>query len=332
MKKSHVWVWVVFTCFLFTLILVSPWSTDCEAKQYRIGISTIATHPALDTARKGFLDQMAEEGFKDGENVKYNMANAEGDMTLAASIAQKFVSQKVDLILAITTPIVQASAAAVKGTDIPVVFSCVTDPVAAGVVKSWGKPGGQVTGASDWADVAHQAGLIKQVLPNVKRVGTIFNAGEANSRVQVAELKKAAPGLGIDEVVEANVATTADVMLTARSLVGRVDAIWFPTDNVVVSALEALVKVCEDNKIPLFGSDTNQVERGVIASSGINFYDVGRESAKMAARILKGASPADIPVSKGKMTDLYVNPSAAKRMGVTIPQVVMTKATKVIDK
>ena len=116
MRKSHVWVLAIFTCFLFTLSLFSPWSSDCEAKQYRVGISTIATHPALDSARKGFLDQMAEEGFKAGENVKYDMANAEGDMTLAASIAQKFVSQKVDLILAITTPIVQACTAAVEGT------------------------------------------------------------------------------------------------------------------------------------------------------------------------------------------------------------------------
>ncbi|MBW2015957.1 MAG: ABC transporter substrate-binding protein [Deltaproteobacteria bacterium] len=332
MEKSMTLKSSLFTFILIAVALLLPWAGTCEAKTYKIGISTIATHPALDTARKGFLDQMAKEGFKEGVNVKYYMANAEGDMSLAASIAQKFVTQKVDLILAITTPIVQACAAAVEGTNIPVVFSCVTDPVAAGVVKSWDKPGGQITGASDWADVAHQVAVIKQVCPNVKRVGTIYNAGEANSRVQIKELKKAAPALGIEEVVEANVASTADVMLTARSLVGRVDAIWFPTDNVVVSALEALVKVCEDNKIPLFGSDTNQVERGVIASSGINFYDVGRESGKMAARILRGESPANIPVSKGKMTDLYVNPSAAKRMGVTIPQSVMEKATKVIDK
>jgi len=317
--------------FLLVLALI-PGVGLAGEKVYKIGISTIATHPALDAARKGFIDEMAAQGFEDGKNVAYELTNAEGDMSLAASIAKKFVSQKKDMILAITTPISQACVAAAKNTDIPIVFNSVTDPVAAGIVASWEKPGGLVTGASDWMDVEHQVRLMKEIYPSVKKVGVIFNAGEVNSQVQVGELKKAVAKLGIEKVVEANVATTADVLLTTKSLVGRVDAIWFPTDNVVVAALEAVVKVCEDNQIPLFGSDPNQVQRGVIACSGVSMYDVGRESGKMAARILNGEKPADIPVTKGVMSELAVNPSAARRMGVTIPETVMAKATEVVDK
>ena len=332
MKKQGTFPFIGIVCVMFALALASPTTGVCAEKVYKIGISNFITHPALDACQKGFIDQMAEEGFKDGDNVRYDKSNAEGDMSVVASIAQKFVSQKKDLIYSITTPCTQAIAAATKGTDIPVVFGAMTDPVAAKVVDSWDKPGGNVTGCSDWMDVGAQVKLVKDICPNVKTLGTLYNAGEVNSKVQIEELKKAAPGLGIERIVEVTVATSADVMVTAKSLMGRVDAVWFPTDNVVTSALEAVVKVCEDNKVPLFGSDTNQVKRGVIASCGIDFYVLGRESGKIAARVLKGENPAYIPVHRGKMGDLHVNPSAAKRMGVSIPQSVMARATKVVDK
>ncbi|MBW1919218.1 MAG: ABC transporter substrate-binding protein, partial [Deltaproteobacteria bacterium] len=286
----------------------------------------------LDACQKGFMDQMAQEGYIDGKTVQYDISNAEGDMSVVASIAKKFVSQKKDLIFSITTPCTQAVAAATKGTGIPVIFGAMTDPVAAKVAESWERPGGNVTGCSDWMDVGAQVKVVKEIVPGVKVLGTIYNAGEVNSRVQIAELKKAAPGLGIKKIVEVNAASSADVLAAAKSLMGRVDAVWFPTDNIVTSALEALVKVCEDNKVPLFGSDVNQVKRGVIASCGIDFYDLGKEAGKMAKQVLDGRNPAEMPIKKGKMGDLWVNPSAAKRMGITIPQAVMAKATKVINK
>ncbi|MCF8105167.1 MAG: ABC transporter substrate-binding protein [Desulfohalobiaceae bacterium] len=297
----------------------------------RIGITQIVTHPALDANRQGFIDQLEKEGYVEGENVKYDFRNPEGDMSLAASIAQKFVSENVDLILAIATPTAQACVNAVKNTDIPVVFGAVTDPVAAGLVDDWDQPGGNVTGVSDWADVGTQIQLILDIVPEVKKLGIIYNSGETNSKVQADEARKVAPDLGIEKIVEANAATTANVMAAAQSLMGRVDAIWVPTDNTVVSAFEAVVKVCEDNSVPVFAADTATVERGAIGTPGIDYYVLGLEDGKIAARILDGTPPSEIPVKRVPMTNLHLNPVAAERMGVTIPQSVMDRATKIIE-
>jgi len=302
-----------------------------EPEVYKIGITQIVTHPALDANRQGFIDQLAEEGFVEGVNVEYDFSNPEGDMTVAASIAQKFVMDKVDMILAIATPTAQACVQAIKGTDIKLVFGSVTEPVEAGLVESWDKPGGNVNGISDWADVGTQIQLIIDILPDVQKLGVIYNAGEVNSVVQVDELKKVAPSLGIEEIVEATAATTADVLVAAQSLVGRVDAIWVPTDNTVVSAFESAVKVCEDNQIPLFAADVATVERGAIGTPGIDYYQLGRECGQLAVRILQGENPANIPVKIVDMTDLYLNPAAAERMGVTIPQSVLDKATNIVE-
>ncbi len=319
-------LWSVVLCAVAGMVAGNGLAAE---KVYKIGIAQFVTVPPLDQARKGFIDQMAAEGFIEGKNVEYDVDNAETDMSVAASIAKKFVSRNVDLILAIATPMSQACVAAAENTDIPIIFNSVTDPVAAGLVESWEKPGGKVTGAADWADVSKQVALMLEISPSIKKVGTLYNAGETNSIVQAEELKKAAAGLGIEKVIEANVASTADVMAGAKSLVGRVDAIWIPTDNVIMSAVEAVVKVCEDNKIPFFGSDVNQVQRGVIASAGVDFYEIGKTSGAMGARVLKGEKPADIPVTKGIMKELHINLPAAERMGVTIPQAVLDRATQI---
>ena len=305
--------------------------TTSNPDVYEIGITQIVTHPALDANRQGFIDQMTKEGFIEGVDVSYDSDTAEGDMSIATSIAQKFVSDNVDLILAIATPTAQASVEAARETDIPIVFGSVTDPVAAGLVDSWDNPGDNVTGISDWADIATQIELVLDICPECENLGTIYNAGEVNSKVQVDELKDIAPDLGLTNVIEATTAASADVMTAAQSLVGRVDAIWIPTDNTVVSGFEAVVKVCEDNQIPLFAADTATVERGAIGTPGIDYYVLGEECGKIAARILRGESPADIPVKKVPMTDLYLNPLAAERLGVTIPQSVLDKATEIVN-
>ncbi len=330
MKKKTLNLLVSIICLSLILAIALPVTTGCGPGLTKIGITQIVTHPALDANRQGFIDQMAEEGFVEGENVEYDYRTPEGDMSIAASIAQKFVSDKVDLILAIATPTSQACVKAIEGTDIKLVFGSVTDPVAAGLVDSWDKPGGSVTGISDWAEVGTQVQLVVDIIPGVKKLGVIYNAGEVNSKVQVDELEKVAPGLGIEEIVKATAATTADVLAAAQSLVGRVDVIWVPTDNTVVSAFESVVKVCEDNEIPLFAADVATVERGAIGTPGIDYYQLGRECGQVAARILQGENPADIPVKKVDMTDLFLNPSAAERMGVTIPQSVLDTATEIV--
>ena len=315
-----------------TIPTAQPTTQPTQAKQYTVGITQIVTHPALDANKQGFKDELAKQGFVEGENVKYLDKNPEGDMSLAATIAQQFVSQGVDLILSIATPTSQACVAATKDTHIPVVFGSVTDPVAAGLITSWDHPGGNVTGVSDWLEIPTQIQMALNIMP-IKKIGVVYNAGETNSVTQVDQLKAAAPALGISSVVEATVATSADVMTSAQSLVGRVDAIWVGTDNTVVSGFEALVKVCEDNHIPLFASDTASVERGAVAALGLDYYQVGVKCGDIAAKILNGENPANIPAEKMNLADLqlYVNPSAAQRMGITIPQSVIDTAYKVIN-
>ena len=348
MKKKGLWVFISIICLITLLTATFPAMIGCTAEEeetptteeeeeatppkvYKIGITAIVTHPALDANRQGFIDKLAEEGFVEGENIEYQIKSPEGDMTLAATIAQGFVADNVDMILAIATPTAQACVTAVEGTDIPIVFGSVTDPVAAELINSWENPGGNTTGISDWADVPTQVQLVLDIVPGVKKLGTIYNAGEVNSKVQIDELKKAISGLGIDEVVEATAATTADVLAAAQSLVDRVDAIWIPTDNTVVSAFEAVVGICETNKIPLFAADTATVERGAIGTPGIDYYQLGIECGEVAVRILNGADPANIAAKKVEMTDLFLNPAAAERMGVTIPQSVLDKATQIIE-
>lgn len=309
----------------------TPSSVATPDKVYRIGITQIATHPSLDACRQGLIDQMAEEGFAPGTNVEYDYLNPDRDMSLVASIAQKFVSENVDLILSISTPSTQACVAAAEGTSIPIIFGCVTDPVAAGLVESWENPDGNVTGVSDWTEVAPQLELVTEICPDVEKLGTIYNAGEVNSLVQVDELENAAPEFGITEIIEATVASTTEVITAARSLMGRVDAIWIPTDNTVGTALEAVVKVCEDNGVPLFIANPSHVGRGVIAAIGIDPYFLGREAGKIAARVLRGENPADIPVKKCPLSDLRVDLSAAEKMGATVPQSVLARATEIMD-
>ncbi len=330
MKHKRTSKILIAVCLVLVLALVVPFMSSCETgMKYKIGITQIVTHPALDRSRDGFIAQMAEEGFVEGENVEYILRNAEGDMSTAASIAEYFVAEKVDLIFSIATPTTQACVAAVEGTDIPIVFAAVTDPVEAGLVESWEKPGGNVTGASDWADVGLQVKLGMDIYP-AKKLGVVYNAGEVNSLVQIGELKKIASSLGIEEIVEATAATTADVLAAATSLVGRgVDAIWVPSDNTVAAAIDAVVKVCEENKIPLFASDIDMAKGGAISGLGLDYYVNGTEAGKLAARVLGGEDPANIPIGMTPMTIIYLSPVAAERMGVTIPQEVLATATEI---
>jgi len=334
MKNKRILKLVGSACMVVVLTLTLVLASGCADGDgevvYKIGITQIATHPALDSCREGFIDQMADEGYVEGENVEYILRNAEGDPSVAATIADYFVSEEVDLIFSIATPTTQAAAAAVEGTDIPVVFAAVTDPVEIGVADSWEEPGGQVTGASDWADVEAQVQLGMDIYP-AERLGVVYNAGEVNSVVQVDILKEVASSLGITEIVEATAASTADVYAAAESLVGSVDAIWEPSDNTVASAIDSVVSVCEDNDIPLFCSDVGMAEAGAISGYGLDYYVNGQTAAGLAARILEGEDPATIAIATTPMTIIYLCEAAAERMGVTIPPEVLATATQVCE-
>ncbi|MCF6097330.1 ABC transporter substrate-binding protein [Thermovorax subterraneus] len=300
-----------------------------EQKGFKIGISQFVEHPALDAARNGFIDGLKEAGFEEGKNVTFVIENAQGDFPTAQTIANKFVGEKVDMILAIATPSAQAAANATK--DIPILITAVTDPVAAGLVKSLEKPETNVTGTTDMNPVKEQLELLKEILPDAKNVGILYNAAEANSKVQVDLAKKAAGELNLT-IHEATVASSSEVNQAVQSLSGKVDAIYAPTDNTIASAIGAVVKVCNDAKIPVIAAERGMVEGGALATLGIDYYLLGKQTGAIAARVLKGENPAEIPVEGSKEYKLIINKKAAERLGIKIPDAVMAKADEIIEK
>jgi putative ABC transport system substrate-binding protein len=332
MSKKGLLVLLGILC-LALMLTGLPFMAGCAPageKVHKVCITQIATHPDLDTNRQGIIDAMAEKGFVGGENVEFIIQNPEGDMTVAASIADNFVSLKPDLIHAITTPSAQAVVAAAEGTDIPIIFSSVTDPVTAGLVPSWEQAAPTVTGVSDWFEMRPQVEFIKEVLPDIRVLGTAYNAGEVNSVVQAQELKSIAPQYGLT-IVEATAASTADVYAAGMSLVGRCDAVWIPTDNTVGGVgIESMIKVGEENNLPIFGSAVGMIETGLVGGCSVDYYWVGQQAGFMAARILNGESPADIPPMKAAVKTIAY-PAAAERMGVTIPQTVIAQVDTVIE-
>ncbi len=298
-----------------------------EDKAVTIGITQIVEHPALDAARQGFIDALGDHGYVEGKSVSFVVQIAQGNMATANSIAKTFVGRNVNLIHAIATPSAQAAANATR--TIPIVISSVTDPVGAGLVQSLDKPGGNVTGTTDRSPVDRQMDLILQIKPKVKRLGFIYNSGEDNSVSSLRQVKEEASKRGI-EVVEATVSNSSGVFQAASSLVGQVDAIHVPTDNTVVSAFESVVKVCEQNKIPLFAADIDSVPRGAIAAVAIDYYRLGRQSGEMAVRILNGAEPATMPIETLKDLKLVINREAAAKMGVVLPEAVIKKADQTL--
>ncbi|WP_083457558.1 ABC transporter substrate-binding protein [Herbaspirillum hiltneri] len=310
-----------------TLVLAAVCSAPALAADKAVLVTAIVEHPALDAVRDGVKDELKEEGFEAGKNLKWEYQSAQGNTGTAAQIARKFVGDKPDAIVAIATPSAQALVSATK--TIPVVYSGVTDPVAAQLVKDWKPSGTNVTGVSDLLELEKQVDLIKRVVPAAKRVGMVYNPGEANSAVVVKAMKELLGKSGMT-LVEAAAPRTVDVGAAAKSLIGKVDVIYTNTDNNVVSAYEALVKVGNDAKIPLVASDTDSVKRGAIAALGVNYYDLGRQTGKVVARILKGEKPGDIASATSSKLELFVNTTAAQKQGVTLSADLIKSAKTVI--
>jgi len=303
-------------------------SLSAQAAPLRVGITQIVEHPSLDQARQGFIDRLGELGYVEGVDIVYDIQSAQGDLATAQTIARKFQADGVDLILAIATPTAQATAHIVK--DIPILITAVTDPVAADLVQSIERPGTNVTGTSDLTPVREQLELLKEIVPQARRVGVVYNAGEVNSVVQVELARQAAASLGFT-LVEATAANSSEVLQAAQSLQGRVDAIYVPTDNTVVSALESVILVAERARLPLIAGEADSVAKGALATLGIDYYKLGRQTADIAYRVLQGEDPAGIPIEYLNDLDLVVNVAAAKRMGVTIPDSVLARADQVIE-
>jgi len=316
MKRRSVTTLVV-PCLALLLL-----STGAHAA-FRVGVTTIVTHPALEADQKGFEKALADAGVQ----VEYDYQNAQGEMSNAQTIAQKFVSDKVDLVHAIATPTAQAAVKVIK--TIPIVYSSVTDPVDAGLVKGMGPDGGNVTGVSDAWPIDRQIALYHEMLPAAKNWGTVYNAGDANSVVNIGKTRKAMEGLGL-KLVEVTVAGSNEVYTAAQSLAGRVDAIYITSDNTVVSAVGSVAKVANTNRIPLFAGDVDSVPNGAAAALGFNYFQVGYSAGKKAAEVLKGAKPGDIPSGYAENLSLHLSLENAKKQGFTIGDKYVKMAEKVL--
>ena len=310
------------------LALVSLFSLNLAAEEYEIGISQFVEHPSLDLAREGFIDQLAEEGFVEGENIKIDLHNAQADFSTAQTIAQRFNQNKVDLVLAIATPSAQTAANVLKNT--PVLITAVTDPVEAGIVQSMEKPGANITGTTDMNPVAKQLELIRDFLPEVKDIGILYNPGEVNSTVQVKLAKEKAKEMGIN-LEEATVSNSSEVSLAVSSLVDNVDAIYVPTDNIIVSAMPTVLQTAHNRQVPVFASENNSVEQGAIATLGIDYYQLGKQTGSMAARILNGSNPAEMPVESSKELKLYINKKSADQINLKIPENLLESADIIFE-
>ncbi|MBN3819669.1 ABC transporter substrate-binding protein [Paraburkholderia sp. Se-20369] len=291
-----------------------------------VKVLSIVDHPALDAIRDGVRAELKAEGYGD-DKLKWEYQSAQGSTGTAAQIARKFIGDKPDVIVAIATPAAQAVVASTK--SVPVVYSGVTDPVAAQLVKGWGPTGTNVTGVSDKLPLDRQVALIKRVVPAAKTVGMVYNPGEANSVVVVKALKEILAKQGMT-LKEAAAPRTVDIGPAAKSLIGKVDVIYTNTDNNVVSAYEALVKVANEAKIPLVAGDTDSVKRGGIAALGINYGDLGRQTGKVVARILKGEKPGAIASETSSDLELFVNTGAAAKQGATLAPDLVKEAKTVI--
>lgn len=311
---------------LVTLLSAFSLSGFAQDSLKKVAITAIVEHPALDTIRKGVVEELAREGFVEGKNIKIDFQSAQGSSATAAQIARKFVGDKADIIIPITTPSAQPVVAATR--SVPIVFSGVTDPVAAKLVKSWEPSGTNVTGISDHKAIEPQFALIQALVPNLKALGYVYSAGEVNSTVVLEELQALGKKLQV-QIVPVAVQRSADIGTATRSLNGKVQAIYITEDNAVVSAYEALHKATFESKIPVIAADKDTVERGALAAYAVNQYDIGVETGKVAARVLRGEKAGSIATHAVSQMELSINQKTAKALGITVPEALLKEAKTV---
>jgi putative ABC transport system substrate-binding protein len=299
-------------------------------KVFNVGVFQFVTHPALDDARKGAIQALTDAGFKEGENIKYDVQNGQRDMATVTSIAQRFRDQNVDLMIAVGTQPLQGATSVTKDSLRPVVvFNTVTDPYAAAkdVIRTAEDRPDNVTGLQALPPVKEAMQLVQAAVPGARKFGIIWTPAEANSVVATGLAREAATELNI-ELIEQTVSSADEVLQASQSLLTKnIDVFFVSTDSTVVSALESVVKVANENKKPLFGNDPASASRGAVAALGIDYYDQGYESGQMAAQILKGEKLAkDVPIEKSKKSHLAINLQAAQLQGVTLTEDILKQA------
>lgn len=307
-----------------SLMLASAPET-ISAKLPNVSVIQSVEHAALDETRRGIQDQLRAEGFENKITMAWQYENAQGDNALALQIAQKCVGNNADVIIAIPTTAAQAAISAARGSSIPIVFASVTDPIGSHIVSNLQKPGGHVTGVSNLTPIKPQFVLFKTIIPGLKRIGVIFNPGESNSVALNKIMAEEASKMGL-EIVTASASKISDVKAAAESLAPKADCFFINNDNTALAAFDTVVKVGINEKRPVFVSDTDLVKKGAVAALGPNQYDLGKQAGALAAQILKGKDPGDLPVEFPVKQELKINLEAARKMGVTIPKELIAKS------
>lgn len=286
--------------------------------EYTIGISQFAEHPSLDNCREGFLVGLAEEGIVEGENLEVLYDNAQTDTGTASTIAENYISKKVDMICAIATPSAMSAFNAAQNTDIPVIYTAISDPIAAELADKDGVSAGNITGTSDELPIEEQLNMIREILPDAKKIGIIYTTSEANSVSMIESYKKYAKDYGF-EIVEKGINTVSDVDMAAADMVTKVDCITNLTDNTVVSALQTVLDHANKANIPVFGSEVEQVKAGCVAAMGIDYIELGKQTGRMAAKVLLGESKAsDMKFETITEPSLYINTAAADKISLKL--------------
>ena len=302
-----------------------------DEESVTIGISQFAEHGSLDNCREGFLEGLKEAGYEEGKNLTIEYQNAQADTGNAATIADSFVNKKVDLICAIATPSAQAAYNSAMDSEIPVVYTAVTDPVAAKLAKDDGTAVGNVTGTSDELPIKAQLEMIREMMPDAKKIGILYTTSEANSVSTIKEYKELAENYDF-EIVDSGINTVADVEMAAKDLASKVDCISNLTDNTVVSALQTVIAAADEKNIPVFGSEVEQVKNGCLAAEGIDYVALGKQTGAMAAKVLKGeAEASDMPYEACEGANLYINTEVASDLGITFPENYEADAAEVFE-
>ena len=299
--------------------------------EYIIGISQFAEHGSLDNCREGFLQGLENYGIKEGENLTVHYQNAQADTGTASQISDAFVADGVDLICGIATPSAMSAYNSALGTTVPVIYSAVSDPVAAELAKEDGTPAGNITGTSDALAVTEQLEMIRKMLPDAKKIGILYTTSETNSESTIAQYKEHAEEYGF-EIVDSGINTLADLDMAAADLVTKVDCINNLTDNTVVSGLQTVLSYANEQKIPVFGSEVEQVKVGCVAAMGLDYVQLGVQTGEMAAKILLGEKKAeDMPFEVIDEPSLYVNTAAAEKIGMELDSALVDSAAEKFD-
>lgn len=301
-----------------TAMAGSVLTANAEEKVYKIGICQLSEHVALDAAYEGFVDGLEEAGYVDGENIEIDYQNAQGDQSNCPTIASKLVNDQSDLILAIATSAAQACANATE--EIPILVTAVTDPAASGLVEDNTAPGSNISGTSDLTPVKEQLDLMMQLLPDTEKIAILYCSSESNSEIQAELAMEAAEELGI-ETIEATVSNSNEIQQVVQNLIGKADAIYAPTDNIIAAGMQTVSLVANPAGLPIICGEEGMVKNGGLATNGINYYNLGKQTAAMAVKILEGeAEPATMPIEYLEDVETVINAATAEELGIEIPE------------